>query len=228
MRSTHCSFSWGENTTRNDRQVALGTLIAETSPGKILKHAQVLEELRREEEPVPYSRNARRALNATDLRVQVAEMYLITGYTQSQYSGLVAYENGHFHRFWNCPPGSSLAGVNFTGCQLGGSVMGPQPSNDLSGQGYPAGHQPTVAYNVRCLVVEAFLAIVDLKRRRRMKIKAWIHVLLYLGCVALILLQAIVSSNCKKKNGIAARERSGFVACYGMSCASRSISMASN
>ena len=34
-----------------------------------LKHAQILEELRREEEPVPYSRNARRMRQITNRRI---------------------------------------------------------------------------------------------------------------------------------------------------------------
>jgi hypothetical protein len=34
-----------------------------------LKHAQVLEELRREEEPVPYSRNARRLRQIANRRI---------------------------------------------------------------------------------------------------------------------------------------------------------------
>lgn len=84
--------------------------------------------------------------SGADQQVQVATMHLVTGLTPvTNYTGVAAHENGHLHHFTNCPPyGWNQPAV---GCSTSGSLMGPQPTNNLAGTTiygitYPAGDQP--------------------------------------------------------------------------------------
>jgi hypothetical protein len=66
-----------------------------------------------------------------DLKVQVAYMTLQQPLPTSNLVGLAAHEMGHLHHFENCGLKNQF-GLG-SGCQCGGSLMGPQPSNGAGG-----------------------------------------------------------------------------------------------
>jgi hypothetical protein len=62
------------------------------------------------------------------LRNKVRNIRLDTSLTTTQYTASVVHEEGHANGFINCP--EKLLAPDGIGCQVNGSVMGPQSPRD--------------------------------------------------------------------------------------------------